>query len=266
VKNIIEIVSENEHDFKTKNKAYIMKNEIIYGIRTIIEALESEKTVEKIYAKDHLSGELFYKLRQTAKNFRIPIQVVPVDRINKFTDGNHQGVVAIISNVKYFNIEEIVNIAVSKGESPIVIILDGITDVRNFGAIARTAEAAGVHAIVIPEKGNAPVNSDAIKTSAGALLKIPVCRVLNPWYALKFLKEKGFQIIAVSEKGDEDYRKIDYSGNVALIFGAEDKGISSQMLKMCDKKAVIPLKGTISSLNVSVAAGIIIFETLKSRN
>jgi 23S rRNA (guanosine2251-2'-O)-methyltransferase len=243
-----------------------MKNEIIYGIRTIIEALESDKTVEKIYAKKNLSGDLFYELRQTAKKHKVPIQIAPVERINKFTDKNHQGVVAIISNVQYYDIEETVNNALANGENPTVIILDGITDVRNFGAIARTAESAGVNVIVIPEKGSAPVNSDAIKTSAGALLKIPVCRILKPWYALKFLKEKGFKIIAVTEKGDEDYQKIDYSGNIALIFGAEDKGISPQMLKMCDKKAVIPLKGTISSLNVSVAAGIMIFETLKYRN
>jgi len=243
-----------------------MTNEnFIYGIRSVLEAIDSGKNIEKICVKADLSGELFQKLRQTAKKHSIPIQVVPLERIRKFSSGNHQGVVAVVSAMEYRDIEEIVKNAISKGDQPLIIFLDGITDVRNFGAIARTAEAAGVDAIVVPEKGSAPVNADAVKTSAGALFKIPVCRVAKPWYTLKFLKELNFKIVAVSEKGDADYRKIDFSGNLALIFGAEDKGISPQWLKMCDEKAVIPLKGATASLNVSVAAGILIFETLKSR-
>ena len=242
-----------------------MSNEnIIYGIRPILEAIDSGKTIEKIYAKNGLSGELFYELRQSAKKHGIRIQNVPLERINKIAAGNNQGVVAIISDIKYHDLETLVKINIEKGERPFVIYLDGITDVRNFGAIARTAESAGVNAIIIPEKGSAPINSDAIKTSAGALFRIPVCRVSKPWYTLKFLKEAGFKIIAVTEKGDTDYRKIDFSGSKVLIFGAEDKGISPQLLKMCDEKAVIPLRGETVSLNVSVAAGILIFEAIKS--
>lgn len=243
-----------------------MTNEnVIYGIRSILEAIDSGKSIEKIYAKSGLSGELYNNLRQTARKYNIPVQIVPLERINKFTTGNHQGVIAIISTMKYYDIEEIVKNAVSNSESLFVIMLDGITDVRNFGAIARTAESAGVGAIIVPEKGSAPVNSDSIKTSAGALFRMPVCRVSKPWYTLKFLKEAGFKIIAVSEKESLDYRKVDYSGNLALIFGAEDKGISPQLYKMCNEKVVIPLTGKTASLNVSVAAGIVIFETLKSR-
>ena len=243
-----------------------MSNEnIIYGIRSIIEAIDSGKNIEKIYAKTGLSGELFQMLRQVTKKNGIPLQIVPLERINRMSSGNHQGVVAIVSEMKYSDIEEIVKNALSKDEKPFIIFLDGITDVRNFGAIARTAESAGVNAIIIPEKGSAPVNADAIKTSAGALFRIPVCRVSKPWYSLKFLKESGFKIVAVSEKGDKDYRKIDFSGCIVLIFGAEDKGISPQLQKMCDENVVIPLKGVTASLNVSVAAGVLIFEVLKSR-
>ena len=237
----------------------------VYGIRTVLEAIESGQSIEKIYAKIGLSGELFNQLRKTAKNRNIPIQTVPLERINKFTRGNHQGIVAIMSAVQYHNIEAIVQNTISEGKKLFIIILDGITDVRNFGAIARTAEAAGVHAIVIPEKGSAPINSDAIKTSAGALFRIPVCRVSKPWYTLKLLKETGCKIISITEKAETDYRTIDYSGNLGLIFGAEDKGITSQLLKMSDEKASIPLKGKTASLNVSVAAGILIFEALKGR-
>ena len=240
------------------------KEEIIFGLRPILEAIQSGKSIEKIYAKHGLSGELFNELRQTTRKFNIPVQTVPIERINRFTTGNHQGVVAIISPVNFHNLEEIVNKAISDGEQPFVIVLDGITDVRNFGAIARTAECAGVHAIVVPEKGSAPINADAIKTSAGALFRVPVCKVPKPWYALKFLKESGFTIIAVSEKGDSDYRSVDYSGNIALVLGAEDTGISSQILKMCDKQAAIPIKGETGSLNVSVAAGILMFEKVKN--
>ncbi|MCL2072367.1 MAG: 23S rRNA (guanosine(2251)-2'-O)-methyltransferase RlmB [Marinilabiliaceae bacterium] len=240
-----------------------MKNEI-YGIRTVLEAIESGQSIEKIYAKVNLSGELFNQLRKTAKNHNIPILKVPLERINKFTTGNHQGVVAIVSPVNYHNIENIVEDVILSGKEFFIIVLDGITDVRNFGAIARTAEAAGVHAIVIPEKGSAPVNSDAIKTSAGALFRIPVCRVAKPWYTLKFLKEKDAKIIAITEKTDTDYKSINYKGNLVLIFGAEDKGISPQLLKMCDLKAAIPTKGKTASLNVSVAAGIVIFEAVSN--
>ena len=173
--------------------------------------------------------------------------------------------VAIVSPVDYQNLEKIVEQAIAAGREPMVLILDGVTDVRNFGAIARTAECAGVDAIVIPDKGSAPINGDAIKTSAGALYRIPVCRVPKIWYSMKFLKESGFEILAAFEKGDTDYRKANLGGKLAIVMGAEDKGISPQVLKMCDTNIFIPIKGEIGSLNVSVAAGILIFEALKQR-
>jgi 23S rRNA (guanosine2251-2'-O)-methyltransferase len=241
------------------------KNNVIFGIRAIQEAIQSGKSIEKILMKPGLQGSLYNELIRDIKVKNIPLQRVPAERLNYFTQGNHQGVVAVVSPVDYQDLEKIIEQAIAAGREPMVLILDGVTDVRNFGAIARTAECAGVDAIVIPVKGSAPINGDAIKTSAGALYRIPVCRVPKIWYSMKFLKESGFEIIAASEKGDTDYRKANLKGNLAIVMGAEDKGISPQVLKMCDTKVFIPIKGEIGSLNVSVAAGILIFEALKAR-
>jgi 23S rRNA (guanosine2251-2'-O)-methyltransferase len=241
------------------------KNNVIFGIRAIQEAIQSGKSIEKILMKPGLQGSLYNELIRDIKVKNIPLQRVPAERLNYFTQGNHQGVVAVVSPVDYQDLEKIIEQAIAAGREPMVLILDGVTDVRNFGAIARTAECAGVDAIVIPDKGSAPINGDAIKTSAGALYRIPVCRVPKIWYSMKFLKESGFEIIAASEKGDTDYRKANLKGNLAIVMGAEDKGISPQVLKMCDTKVFIPIKGEIGSLNVSVAAGILIFEALKAR-
>lgn len=241
------------------------KNNVIFGIRAIQEAIQSGKSIEKILMKPGLQGSLYNELIRDIKVQNIPLQRVPAERLNYFTQGNHQGVVAIVSPVDYQNLEKIVEQAIAAGREPMVLILDGVTDVRNFGAIARTAECAGVDAIVIPDKGSAPINGDAIKTSAGALYRIPVCRVPKIWYSMKFLKESGFEILAAFEKGDTDYRKANLGGKLAIVMGAEDKGISPQVLKMCDTNIFIPIKGEIGSLNVSVAAGILIFEALKQR-
>lgn len=241
------------------------KNNIVFGIRSILEAIQSGKSIEKVLMKPGLQGSLYNELFQEIKKLDIPVQRVPLERINYFATGNHQGVVAIISPVDYQDLEILVQEANNAGRQPLILVLDGVTDVRNFGAIARTAECAGVDAIVIPEKGSAPINGDAIKTSAGALYRIPVCRVSKLWYSMKFLKEAGFFIVGASEKGEVDYRNTDFKGSMAIVMGAEDKGISAQILKMCDTKVFIPLKGEIGSLNVSVAAGILIFEALKGR-
>jgi 23S rRNA (guanosine2251-2'-O)-methyltransferase len=241
------------------------KNNVIFGIRAIQEAIQSGKSIEKIFMKPGLQGSLYNELFRDIKHQNIPVQRVPVERINHLAAGNHQGVVAIVSPVDYQDLEKIVGAAIEAGGQPMILILDGVTDIRNFGAIARTAECAGVSAIVVPEKGSAPINGDAIKTSAGALYRIPVCRVSKLWYSMKFLKESGFEIIAATEKGETDYRNAGYKGNLALVMGAEDKGISSQVLKMCDTRVSIPIRGEIGSLNVSVAAGILIFEALKAR-
>lgn len=243
----------------------MQEKNIIFGTRAVIEAIASGKSIEKVFVRAGLQGELFDELMAAMVQNQVVWQKVPVERINRMTTKNHQGVVALASPIEYQNIEKVVGDALAAGRQPIVIILDGVTDVRNFGAIARTAECAGVDAIVIPEKGSAPVNGDSIKTSAGALFRMPVCRVSKPWYTLKFLKENGFLIIGASEKSETIYHKVDYQQPLAIVMGAEDTGISSQVLKMVDTLVSIPINGEIGSLNVSVAAGILIYEAIKQR-
>lgn len=241
------------------------KSNVVFGIRAVLEAIQSGKNIEKVLMKTGLQGSLYQELFKAIQKSDIPVQRVPAERINHYSTGNHQGVVALISPVEYQVLEEVVQKVQEAGQTPLVLVLDGITDVRNFGAIARTAECAGVDAIVIPEKGSAPINGDAIKTSAGALYRVPVCRASKLWYSMKFLKESGFTVVGATEKGPLDYREAAYSGPLAIVMGAEDKGINPQILKMCDALVSIPLKGEIGSLNVSVAAGILIFEALRNR-
>ncbi|MFW6043078.1 MAG: 23S rRNA (guanosine(2251)-2'-O)-methyltransferase RlmB [Marinilabiliaceae bacterium] len=242
-----------------------MEKNIIYGIRSVIEAIEGERSIDKILVRQNLQGPLANQLMNLIKENELTWQKVPVERINKLTRNNHQGVVAYISPVEYRDFYTVLDEVSRTKEDPFVLFLDGITDVRNFGAIARTAECAGVDAIVLPEKGSASVTSDAIKTSAGALFRIPVCREKKTYFALRHLKGRGFTIAAASEKGGDDFRKVDYKGPVALIMGAEDKGVSPQLLKLADAQVSIPVVGDIGSLNVSVAAGILIYEVLRNR-
>lgn len=199
------------------------------------------------------------------KDTFIPVQRVPVERINRITKKNHQGVVAFISPITYQRTEDIVPFLFEQGKNPLLIMLDGLTDVRNFGAIARTCECAGVDAIIIPSKNSVSVNADAIKTSAGALHTIPVCRENNLTNTIKFLKESGFKIVAATEKGDYDYTKATYTDPTCIIMGAEDTGVPYEHLSLCDEWIKIPLFGSIESLNVSVAAGILIYEAIKQR-
>ncbi len=243
-----------------KSSAYI------FGIRPVLEAISAGKNIEKVFLKKGLRGELFKELLVVLDNENVPCQWVPIEKLNRLTGKNHQGVIAIISPIEYSNIEKIVPGLFENRQFPLLMVLDGITDVRNFGAIARTAECAGVHALIIPEKGAAAVNADAVKTSAGALHKIPVCRSRNLADTLRFLHDSGLQVVAVSEKGNEYYYQQDYTTPTVLIMGAEDKGISSELIGMADKIVKIPVLGTISSLNVSVAAGILIYEAIRQRN
>jgi 23S rRNA (guanosine2251-2'-O)-methyltransferase len=239
----------------------------IFGIRAIEEAILAGKIIDKIVAKKGLNGELFNKFAETCKKHNIRIQFTTPDVLNRITSANHQGVIAFLSKVDYLNnIHEIFSIAEAKGEAPFVIILDGITDVRNLGAIARSAECAGVHAIIVPQKGSAPINGESVKTSAGALHHIPICMTNNAYFAAKTLKDNGVQLIGATEKGAKPYYEHDFSKPTAIIMGAEDKGISAQLLKLCDSNALIPMHGHIESLNVSVAAGIILFEAAKQRH
>lgn len=212
-----------------------------------------------------LKGELIYELMGLVKELQIPFQYVPNERINRVTMKNHQGVLAFISPIEFQSIENILPSIFEQGKNPLFMILDKVTDVRNFGAITRTAECANVDAIIIPEKGSAQISADAVKTSAGALLKIPVCRVKNLSNTIKFLQESGIQIVAATEKATENYYQVDFSIPTALLLGAEDTGVSMELLRVADKMVKIPILGEIESLNVSVAAGVLIYEAVKQR-
>lgn len=241
------------------------RNEYIFGIRAVMEAIDAGKDIDKILIKKDLHGDLIGELLEMVKRYRIPVQRVPVQKIDKITRKNHQGVLAILSAVTYHRLDHLVPQIYEEGNLPFIVVLDGITDVRNFGAIARTCECAGADAIVIPEHGSVGVNGDAIKTSAGALHHLPVCRERSTVGAIRFLKDNGYQIVAVSEKADINYTQADYTVPVALVMGAEDVGISPEVLKLCDGFVSIPMFGKISSLNVSVAAGILMYEVVRQR-
>ena len=243
----------------------IEKNEMIFGVRAVIEAIQAGKEIDKILIKRDMQSDLSKELFAVLKGTQIPVQRVPVERINRITRKNHQGVIAFISSISYQRTEDLVPFLFEQGKNPLLIMLDGITDVRNFGAIARTCECAGVDAIVIPSKNSVSVNADAIKTSAGALHTLPVCREQNLTQTIKFLKESGFKIVAATEKGDYDYTKANYSDPVCIIMGAEDTGVPYEHLALCDEWIKIPMLGNIESLNVSVAAGILIYEAVKQR-
>ena len=238
---------------------------MIFGIRAVIEALQAGKDIDKVLVKKELQGDLAKELFAALKGTLIPVQKVPVERLNRITRKNHQGVVAYISAVTYQRVEDWVPFLFEQGKSPLLVMLDGITDVRNFGAIARTCECAAVDAIIIPNKNSVSVNADAVKTSAGALHTLPVCREASLTQTLRYLKESGFHIAAATEKGDYDYSKADYTGPMCIIMGAEDKGVSYDNLALCDEWVKIPMLGQIESLNVSVAAGILVYEAVKQR-
>ena len=241
------------------------KNEMIFGARAVIEAIQAGKEIDKVLIKKDIQSDLSKELLAALKDTFIPVQRVPVERINRITKKNHQGVIAFISPITYQRTEDIVPFLFEQDKNPLLIMLDGLTDVRNFGAIARTCECAGVDAIIIPNKNSVSVNADAIKTSAGALHTLPVCREANLRNTIKFLKDSGFKIIAATEKGDYDYTKADYEGPTCIIMGAEDTGVSYDNLALCDEWVKIPMLGTIESLNVSVAAGVLIYEAIKQR-
>lgn len=237
----------------------------IYGLRAIIEAIEAGKEIDKIFIKKDLSGDLASELLGLVKETHIPVQRVPVEKLNRITRRNHQGAIAMLSAVTYHRLDHLVPQLYEEGLLPFIVVLDGITDVRNFGAIARTCECAGVDAIVIPERGSVSVGADAVKTSAGALHRIPVCRERSMRNTVRFLQENGYKVVAASEKADINYTQADYTGPVAIVMGAEDTGIDPEVLKQCDTFVSIPMFGHIGSLNVSVAAGVMMYEVVRQR-
>jgi 23S rRNA (guanosine2251-2'-O)-methyltransferase len=247
-------------------KKHVSKENIIFGIRPVIEAIKAGKEIDRILIQNGLKGETSWELKKLISELQIPSQYVPLEKLNKVTQKNHQGVICFVSEISYQPLENLLPMIFEKGEDPLLLILDRITDVRNFGAITRTAECAGVNAIIIPSKGSARINADAVKTSAGALYKIPICREDNLKQTIEFIKASGIEIITCTEKATEPYHSISYNKPVAIIIGSEEDGISPEYLKRADKTVMIPLKGEIESLNVSVAAGIILFEAVKQRN
>ncbi|MBS1634375.1 MAG: 23S rRNA (guanosine(2251)-2'-O)-methyltransferase RlmB [Bacteroidetes bacterium] len=238
---------------------------MIFGIRAVIEAIQADKTIDKILLQKGLSNELFNQLRQALKGKEIPYQFVPPEKIKRLTDKNHQGVIAFIAEIAYYNAEDLLAQVFESGKIPLVLILDRITDVRNFGAIARSAECAGVDFIIIPSRGAAQINGDAIKTSAGALHRLPVCREDNLKQTIEYLKESGLQVLACHEKTDTLIYDADLTKPTAIIMGSEEDGISGEYLKRSDLQVKIPMPGTIASLNVSVATGIVLFEAVYQR-
>lgn len=242
------------------------EKELIFGIRAVIEAIEAGKEIDRIVIKRELQGDLAKELMSILKNRKdIFVQRVPVERLDKYTRKNHQGVIALLSAITYQHIDDIVPTLFEDGKTPLIMVLDGITDVRNFGAIARTCEVAGVDAIVIPARGSVSVNADAVKTSAGALLRIPVCKEENLNSILRYLRDSGINLVAATEKAVDTYTSANMERPTAIIMGAEDLGISPDNLRIADTLVKIPQVGSIASLNVSVAAGILIYEALRQR-
>ena len=237
----------------------------IFGIRAVIEAIEAGRDIDKVLVSKDLHGPLISELLEVIKRDGVVMRRVPVEKINRITRKNHQGVVAMLSAVTYHRLEHLVPELYEAGILPFIVVLDGITDVRNFGAIARTCECAGVDAIVIGERDSVGVGADAVKTSAGALNHIPVCRERDIPWAVRFLKDNGIQVVAASEKASLNYTRGSYDTPVAIVMGAEDTGVSQNVMRLCDTQVAIPIMGKIQSLNVSVAAGVMIYEVVRQR-
>lgn len=241
------------------------EKDFIFGTRAVIEAINAQKDIDKILVDKEVNNELVKELLKLAKQERIPVVRVPDGKLNRITRKNHQGVIAHMSSIQYASLDNVIEECYSKGVAPMILVLDRITDVRNFGAIARTADCAGVHAVVIPEKGSAQINSDAVKTSAGALNHLPVVRVKNLYYTVKDLKKMGLNIVSVSEKTERLMYEADFTLPTALIMGSEEDGISQELMGISDEFVKIPMAGNIESLNVSVSAAVVIYEGIRQR-
>jgi 23S rRNA (guanosine2251-2'-O)-methyltransferase len=243
----------------------IKKSSIIIGRQPLIEAINSGRAVDKILLQKGATGEIIHSIRELAKQHHIPVQYVPVEKLNSITRANHQGVVAFVALVQYMNLQEVIDHVVSEGQTPLFIILDGITDVRNIGAIARSAVCCGAQAIIIPDKGVGALNEEAMKSSAGALEKINVCRVNSLMKAVDDLHLNGIKVLASEMTAEKYIFELQLKEPLAIVMGSEEKGVYPALMKICDEKFAIPMAGNFESFNVSVAAGIILYETLKQR-
>lgn len=237
----------------------------IYGLRAVIEAINSGKTIDKVFLQKGLRGELFHELEALMRKHGISSSYVPIEKLNRLTNNNHQGVVANISPVEFYDLDILVLSVIESGKTPLFLLLDQISDVRNFGAIIRTAECTGVDGIIIQKKGGAPVNADTIKTSAGAVFKVPLCKVDHIKDAVFHLQASGIKIIAATEKTKDTIYDVSFNEPCAIIMGSEGRGINPSILKLVDAKAKLPLLGDIDSLNVSVACGAFLYEVVRQR-
>ncbi|MBR1850194.1 MAG: 23S rRNA (guanosine(2251)-2'-O)-methyltransferase RlmB [Bacteroidales bacterium] len=238
------------------------QTQIVYGLRPVIEALDGGVQIERVLLQKDLTGQLVGELRSKLRQSVVPVQYVPAEKLAKLTTGNHQGVVATVAPIRYHTFAEMAD---GLEGTPIMVVLDHVTDVRNLGAIARTAECAGASAIVVPDHGSAALNDDAIKTSSGALLRLPVCREANLKSTILLAKQYGYQIVAATEKASRPYTEIDFCKPTFLVMGAEEKGISPELLRLADVHARLPIVGQVQSLNVSVATGVFLYEALRQR-
>lgn len=241
------------------------KSTQIFGIRAIIEAINSNEAIDKLFLQKGLQGDLFKELEQLIKTKRLNASYVPIEKLDKLTKNNHQGAVAKIAPITFQDLETLYESVITKKDKPIFLILDQLSDVRNFGAIIRTAECTGVDGIIIQKKGGAPVNGDTIKTSAGAVFKMPICKVDHVKDALFFFQANEVKVIAATEKTDQTIYDISFNEPCAIIMGSEGKGINPSVLKLANEKAKLPLLGEIESLNVSVACGAFLYEALRQR-
>jgi 23S rRNA (guanosine2251-2'-O)-methyltransferase len=242
------------------------ETDCIFGLRPVIEAIKAGKQIDRLLIKQGMQGALYHELMIEVRTHNVSYQIVPVERIELVTRKNHQGVLAWLSLIEFQHITDLLPSVFEKGEDPLIIALDGVSDVRNFGAIVRSAQCFGAHAIMIPEKGSARITADAIKTSAGALHTFPVCRERSIVRAIEFMKDSGLRVICADEKTGKDSSKTDLTGPSVLIMGSEDKGISKELISLSDIRIKIPMTGNISSLNVSVAAGILLYEIIRQRS
>ncbi len=243
----------------------MQKQTQVFGIRAIIEAINAEETIDKVFLQKGLKGELFTELESLIRKKGINNSYVPIEKLNRLTNKNHQGVVAQISPIAFYDIEDLVSSVIESNKTPLFLLLDQLSDVRNFGAIIRTAECTGVNGIIVQKKGGAPVNGDAIKTSAGAVFKMPICKVDHIKDAVFYMQASGIKVIAATEKTNNTLYDVSFKEPCAIIMGSEDRGINPSTLKVVDEKAKLPLLGDIESLNVSVACGAFLYETVRQR-
>ncbi len=252
------------HDKKYETRR-VPEKEMIFGTRAVIEAIEASKTIDKILIRRDMTSATGKELLKHLQGTATPVQKVPVEKLNQYTDKNHQGVIAFLSPIAFYRVEDIIPTLFEQGKTPLIMVLDGITDIRNFGAIARTCTCAGVDALIIGAFGSVSLNGDAIKTSAGALHTLPVCKTDNLQHCLQYLRDSGLTLVAATEHAERNYTACDMTVPLAIVMGSEERGIYAPNLRLCTEQVRIPMQGPIESLNVSVAAGVMLYEAVRQR-